>query len=193
MARARKADTNAGGYWSSWIRSDKRLAIYKRDRYVCAFCRVDTREVGGPTLDHVDPDGSNDPDNLVVACRPCNNRKGAMSLDAFATLCGLTGRQRAALVLRIASRFKTPLRLAEARVELAERKARHRVAALLLRVAEAERRAAAEGVEHDGGAWVRDGARYRLALALYDGLEDPAVADAERIAAETANDESIPF
>lgn len=62
-----------------------RAALYERDGMRCRYCGCDvTPMVGGrylPTdavLDHVVPlkaGGSDEPDNLVVACRRCNNSK----------------------------------------------------------------------------------------------------------------------
>lgn len=54
--------------------------IVARDRSQCRYCRVrvnwaDRRGKGGGTYDHVDPDGPNTLENVVVACRRCNGRK----------------------------------------------------------------------------------------------------------------------
>jgi 5-methylcytosine-specific restriction endonuclease McrA len=56
-----------------------RMLIYWRDGYRCQFCakKFSAAEL---TLDHILPKsrgGSNRPDNLVTACKSCNNRKGA--------------------------------------------------------------------------------------------------------------------
>jgi hypothetical protein len=58
-----------------------RETVRKRDEDRCRYCGVDVdfRARRGPhrgTYDHVDPDGPNDVDNLVVACGPCNASKG---------------------------------------------------------------------------------------------------------------------
>jgi len=66
-----------GRYKGVQIRPDLRLAIYLRDRLTCVYC---LRDLHGAhphdlTLDHLVPDsegGSNDPANLVTACRTCN-------------------------------------------------------------------------------------------------------------------------
>jgi hypothetical protein len=56
---------------------------------ICAYC-------GGPagTIDHVRPQafgGTDDPDNLVDACQPCNSRKGTLPAELvganWATIC----------------------------------------------------------------------------------------------------------
>lgn len=58
-----------------------REAIRLRDEDHCRYCnqRVQWRDRRGPlggTYDHVDPKGPNATDNVVVACRGCNSRKG---------------------------------------------------------------------------------------------------------------------
>ena len=56
----------------------KRNRILARDKYRCQFCG----KKGGDldlTIDHLLPSsrgGSTSPENLVAACRPCNQRKG---------------------------------------------------------------------------------------------------------------------
>jgi len=64
-------------------RIGSRKDIYERDNFTCQYCgeRFSAKEL---TLDHVDPKskgGSNDPRNLVTACKRCNNRKGARTPD----------------------------------------------------------------------------------------------------------------
>jgi 5-methylcytosine-specific restriction endonuclease McrA len=59
---------------------DLLLAVRMRDDGMCRYCgqRVkwqDRRSELGGTYDHIDPDGPNEIDNLVVACRGCNSRK----------------------------------------------------------------------------------------------------------------------
>ena len=70
--------SNAHG--SSWIRKDKRLAIYLRDRFQCAYCGRDLRhaEPREVTLDHLLPrvaGGSNEATNLITACLACNSSR----------------------------------------------------------------------------------------------------------------------
>lgn len=55
-------------------------AIKDRDRHLCRYCgqRVnwaDKKGRLGGSYDHVDPDGENTLDNVVVACRHCNGKK----------------------------------------------------------------------------------------------------------------------
>lgn len=56
-------------------------AVRQRDGDRCRYCAltvnwVDRRGKGGGTYDHVDPDAHNSLDNVVVACRGCNAKKG---------------------------------------------------------------------------------------------------------------------
>lgn len=62
--------------------NDMRLikAVRARDGDFCRYCgkRVnwnDRKGVDGGTYDHVDPDGDNTLENIVVACRSCNSKK----------------------------------------------------------------------------------------------------------------------
>lgn len=60
---------------------DVRAAVRQRDNDRCRYCgeKVRWNDRRGPlsgTYDHVDPDGGNTVDNLVVCCRACNAAKG---------------------------------------------------------------------------------------------------------------------
>lgn len=60
-----------------WIRKDKRLAIYIRDGFACAYCGrlLKGAAPADITLDHLlarSAGGSNEAVNLVTACRACN-------------------------------------------------------------------------------------------------------------------------
>lgn len=64
------------------LKRNRRLCerIVERDRNLCRYCgqRVnwkDRRGALGGTYDHVDPDGPNSMENVVVACRACNGQK----------------------------------------------------------------------------------------------------------------------
>lgn len=55
--------------------------VKERDRNCCRYCGNpvrwnDRKGSGGGTYDHVIPDGGNSDENIVVACRGCNARKG---------------------------------------------------------------------------------------------------------------------
>jgi len=72
-----------------WIRADKRLAIYLRDRFTCVYCLRDLSDADPKdiTLDHVRcraDGGSNDADNLITACRACNCARQDKPLARFA-------------------------------------------------------------------------------------------------------------
>ena len=57
-----------------------RAMIYKRDGHKCQYCGS-TRNL---TIDHIFPTskgGDNSWENLVVACMPCNTRKGDKLLE----------------------------------------------------------------------------------------------------------------
>jgi len=58
-----------------------RKALRDRDQDQCRFCGIevnwaDRKSRGGATYDHVRPGGGDTLDNLVIACRGCNSRKG---------------------------------------------------------------------------------------------------------------------
>jgi hypothetical protein len=58
-----------------------RAFLRQRDGDRCRYCGcgvrwTDRRGPGGATYDHVDPEGGSGPENLVIACRGCNSRKG---------------------------------------------------------------------------------------------------------------------
>jgi hypothetical protein len=72
-----------------WIRADARLAIYLRDSFKCLYCLTDLHDADPRdiTLDHLTPKadgGSNDPTNLVTACRSCNCSRQDTPLNRFA-------------------------------------------------------------------------------------------------------------
>jgi 5-methylcytosine-specific restriction endonuclease McrA len=74
---------------SGWIKKDRRLAIYLRDRFSCLYClkdlsSADPRDI---TLDHIKPEsdgGSNHESNLCTASRTCNCRRQDTPLARFA-------------------------------------------------------------------------------------------------------------
>lgn len=67
---------------------DLRDAIKMRDGGMCRYCGRDVDwsdrrgQVGG-CYDHVDPEGQNVYDNLVVACRGCNSAKGSRTPEQW--------------------------------------------------------------------------------------------------------------
>lgn len=73
---------------SKWIRPEKRLAIYIRDGFKCAYCACDLRDVAPAqiTLDHIVAranGGSNAEGNLVTTCLGCNSRKQDKTIEEF--------------------------------------------------------------------------------------------------------------
>lgn len=62
---------------SKWIRPEKRLAIYIRDSFSCAYCgrNLKDAEPAEVNLDHLLPrsaGGNNEATNLITACKSCN-------------------------------------------------------------------------------------------------------------------------
>lgn len=73
-----------------WIRPVKRLAVYLRDDFRCAYCGADLRGYApeNVTLDHLvskSNGGSNQESNLVTCCRSCNSARGAKPWREYAT------------------------------------------------------------------------------------------------------------
>lgn len=59
--------------------------IFARDGHVCSYCGA---QDGPFHVDHILPvalGGSNDPDNLTIACKACNLSKGAMPLTEWSS------------------------------------------------------------------------------------------------------------
>lgn len=68
------------GRSSKWITPVRRMAIYLRDGFACAYCGTDltTAEPAKVTLDHLVPrvkGGTHVSANLVTACAGCNFRR----------------------------------------------------------------------------------------------------------------------
>ena len=58
-----------------------RREVFMRDKWTCQYCGIVTRDL---TLDHIMPrtrGGAHTWENLVSACKTCNHRKGAKTLD----------------------------------------------------------------------------------------------------------------
>lgn len=80
--------------------NDMRLikAVRARDGDVCQYCGrtvdwKDRRGAEGGTYDHVDPDGDNSAENVVVCCRSCNLKKGERTPEK-ANMPLITGKYR---------------------------------------------------------------------------------------------------
>ena len=98
-----------------WIRPEKRLALYIRDSFTCAYCGSDLRDAAAEsvTLDHLVPrsaGGSNDATNLITACRSCNSSRQDRPWIDYAT----GGARDRIMTLRYAS---VNLELARALIE----------------------------------------------------------------------------
>lgn len=68
---------------SRYLSKYVRMNVFYRDLGLCAYCGAQLSERTF-TVDHVFPvahGGTDDFDNLTVACRPCNSRKGARLID----------------------------------------------------------------------------------------------------------------
>jgi len=63
-----------------------RALVLERDGRVCHYCGKALPLKSSACLDHVVPrskGGSDDPDNLVVACKRCNTQKGNSDLGVY--------------------------------------------------------------------------------------------------------------
>lgn len=72
----RKVNHMVAVYTKAKIPSNIRDEVLERDNYTCRYCGSKTNL----TLDHVYPEskgGEATPENLVVACRSCNSKKGS--------------------------------------------------------------------------------------------------------------------
>ena len=60
-------------------------ALLERSNGKCEWCG---KEIQGrnATVDHIDPEGGNEPGNLALLCRSCNSRKSRGSLDRLASI-----------------------------------------------------------------------------------------------------------
>jgi len=63
-----------------------RFAVFSRDGFTCRYCGA-TSETAQLVLDHIEPiskGGSDEPENLVTACHPCNAGKSDQSVSSAA-------------------------------------------------------------------------------------------------------------
>lgn len=100
-----------------WIRLHKRMAIYHRDEFDCVWCQMmfPLPENGyGLSIDHVDPFGGNEPENLVTCCRWCNSAKLDFSLHKWTErLNWMYGVLRAEVLERVRVQVAKPLDMQE--------------------------------------------------------------------------------
>jgi 5-methylcytosine-specific restriction endonuclease McrA len=104
-----------------------RAAIFLRDGGQCVYC-CKTFEQIALTVDHVEAvmwGGSDEPSNLVTACKSCNREKGVILVRAYILHCELQGRPYAAGIdARLAAARARPLDFGAAAAVLFELKAR---------------------------------------------------------------------
>ena len=65
--------------------SNKRLMAFQKTGFKCGYCGCDLDADNG-VVDHIIAKrngGSNDLDNLMASCRPCNASKGYKSLEEY--------------------------------------------------------------------------------------------------------------
>lgn len=84
----KRAADSRRAYKGVCVRKDLRLAIYLRDSFRCVYCCCDLHGAHPTdiTLDHVVAEsdgGSNEPSNLVTACRHCNSSRQDKPLARF--------------------------------------------------------------------------------------------------------------
>lgn len=99
----------------TWIRPEKRLAIYLRDQFRCGYCRRNLHRAGPQeiTLDHLEPlsNGANhEPCNLITACKKCNSVRQSKPWKRFATAQAtkrITRQRRAALDMDLARSLRS--------------------------------------------------------------------------------------
>ena len=118
-----------GGRWqgSSWIRPEKRLAIYLRDGLACVWCGAPVEDGTAFALDHLRPrsqGGANEAANLVTACRRCNSSRGARSVSEFARAVAEYldhGVEAETIIAHVRACRRRALPLAEAKVIISRR------------------------------------------------------------------------
>lgn len=114
------------GCGSNWIKPAKRLAIYSRDGFCCAFCGASAEAGTILTLDHVlacELGGTNEATNLVTACLSCNSSKQALSMTDWLQRIADRGVDTALVPARIRRLTGTAPDLAEGKRLLAARQA----------------------------------------------------------------------
>lgn len=90
MSATKSANRGANkGQGSKWIRPERRLAIYLRDRMTCLYCLRDMHDCNPSdiSLDHIKCGhfaGNHHESNLITACRSCNSSRQDTPLARFA-------------------------------------------------------------------------------------------------------------
>lgn len=87
-----------------WIRKKRRLAIYSRDGFRCAYCGVDVWFTSIPyvaaSLDHF-RGRSNDSRNLLTTCIHCNSAKQGKTVRQWYAVLRAQGINTGALQQRV--------------------------------------------------------------------------------------------
>ena len=102
--------TARGGTWhgSSWIRPERRLAIYARDGFACVWCGSP-----GECLDHLWRPIAGKYDNrsssLVTSCTTCNNRRTGRRLARWLRVLRGEGIDVSPVVHRVRSQVTAPV------------------------------------------------------------------------------------
>ena len=82
---------------SNQINPQTKLNVLRRDNFICFFCGTGGSKKNYLTIDHVKPKskgGTNMQDNLVCCCKTCNQKKGNMSLVAYAKKYGIVAAKK---------------------------------------------------------------------------------------------------
>lgn len=116
-----------GTHGMNWIRKERRLAIYIRDGFACAYCGAAVEDGAKLTLDHLTPhshEGTNEATNLVTCCHKCNSSRGNRSVAAFVEAVaqylnhGITGQM---ILDHIATTTRRPVDVKAAKALIAQR------------------------------------------------------------------------
>lgn len=110
----------------NWIWPIKRLAIYARDGFCCAYCGKGVEAGVTLTLDHLVPYSKGgaiiDPANLITACRNCNSARGNRDkLDFLRVAAAFHQRRACDMSAYINRQIKKPLDMKAAAALIAQR------------------------------------------------------------------------
>lgn len=87
----------------NWISPNKRLALYMRDGFECAYCGKGIETGIVLTLDHLQPYSLGgallDPANLITACRNCNSARNNRSVEEFVVIAAQYHQREATQIL----------------------------------------------------------------------------------------------
>lgn len=116
--------SNANG--SSWVRKEKRLALYHRDGFSCIYCGESADDGAALSLDHVTPrelGGTHEATNLITSCVSCNSSRRDLSLRAFFVILRDKGIDTTGLAAKIRRQTRKSLDMKAGRALLAARRA----------------------------------------------------------------------